>query len=110
MAQLGQDPDISKVVLLGSRTRGGAREDSNLDLLLIVAGSLTPERVKRLWRRMHHLRLPLLPMGRVPLACTRPLPRRRGATRCHLSRMPPGMDATQNSGRKLGPPKKWHMD
>jgi predicted nucleotidyltransferase len=54
LAQLGQDPEIGRVVLFGSRARGNARSDSDLDLLLIVAGSLTPEREKRL--------LPLLPV------------------------------------------------
>ncbi|QVL53347.1 MAG: nucleotidyltransferase domain-containing protein [Cyanobium sp. M30B3] len=62
LAQLGQDPEISKVVLFGSRARCTARRDSDLDLLLIVAGSLTPERDKQLRRRVRDLLLPLLPV------------------------------------------------
>jgi predicted nucleotidyltransferase len=62
LAQLGQDPEIARVVLFGSRARGNARSDSDLDLLLIVEGSLTPEREKRLRRRVRNLLLPLLPV------------------------------------------------
>ena len=59
---LGQDPEIGRLVLFGSRARGNARRDSDLDLLLIVEGSLTPEREKRLRRRVRNLLLPLLPV------------------------------------------------
>ena len=45
-----------------SRARGTALPDSDLDLLLIVAGSLTPERVKQLRRRVRGQFLPLLPV------------------------------------------------
>lgn len=62
LAQLGQAPEIIKVVLFGSRARGTARRDSDLDLPLIVAGSLTPERDKQLRRRVRDLLLPLLPV------------------------------------------------
>jgi predicted nucleotidyltransferase len=62
LAQLGQDPEIERVVLFGSRARGTARPDSDLDLLLIVAGSLTPEQDKQLRRRVRALLLPLLPV------------------------------------------------
>ena len=62
LAQLGQDPEIGKVVLFGSRARGTARRDSDLDLLLIVAGTLTPDRDKQLRRRVRNLLLPLLPV------------------------------------------------
>ena len=62
LAQLGQDSEVERVVLFGSRARGNARRDSDLDLLLIVAGSLTPEREKRLRRRVRNLLLPLLPV------------------------------------------------
>ena len=62
LAQLGRDPEIEQVVLFGSRARGNARPDSDLDLLLILAGSLTPEREKRLRRRARSLLLPLLPV------------------------------------------------
>lgn len=50
------------MVLLGSRARGTACRDSDLDLLLIVAGNLTPERDKQLSRRVRDLLLPLLPV------------------------------------------------
>jgi predicted nucleotidyltransferase len=50
------------VVLFGSRARGTARRDSDLDLLLIVAGTLTPDRDKQLRRRVRNLLLPLLPV------------------------------------------------
>ncbi len=62
LAQLGEDPEIGKVVLFGSRARGTARRDSDLDLLLIVAGTLTPDRDKQLRRRVRNLLLPLLPV------------------------------------------------
>lgn len=39
LAQLGQDPEISKVVLFGSRARGTARRDSDLDLLISDAAT-----------------------------------------------------------------------
>ncbi len=62
LAQLSHDPDIAQVVLFGSRARGNARSDSDLDLLLIVQGSLTPQHDKQLRRRVRHLLLPLLPV------------------------------------------------
>jgi predicted nucleotidyltransferase len=62
LAQLGQDPEVKRVVLFGSRARGNARRDSDLDLLLIVAGNLTPERERRLRSRVRNLMLPLLPV------------------------------------------------
>ncbi|MFN5192987.1 MAG: nucleotidyltransferase domain-containing protein [Cyanobacteriota bacterium] len=45
--------------MFGSRDRGNARSDSDLDLLLIVEGSLTSAREKRLRRRVRNLLLPL---------------------------------------------------
>lgn len=62
LRQLAQDPELQRIVLFGSRARGDARRDSDLDLLLIVAGSLTPEREKRLRGRVRDLLLPLLPV------------------------------------------------
>ncbi|MGA1303139.1 MAG: nucleotidyltransferase domain-containing protein [Cyanobium sp.] len=62
VAQLGKDPEIEQMVLFGSRARGNARADSDLDLLLIVAGNLTREREKQLRRRVRSLLLPLLPV------------------------------------------------
>ena len=62
LAQLGRDPEIASLVLFGSRARGNARPHSDLDLLVIVAGNLTPERDRRLRRRVRDLLLPLLPV------------------------------------------------
>ena len=85
---LGQDPEVERVVLFGSRARGNARSESDLDLLLIVTGSLTLEREKRLRRGVRNLLLPPQADGWLPLACARPHPPRRGATRCRLKRTP----------------------
>lgn len=62
LAQLAQDPEVQQVVLFGSRARGDARPDSDLDLLLIATGSLTQEREKQLRSRIRGLLLPLLPV------------------------------------------------
>ncbi len=62
LACLGRDPEVQSLVLFGSRARGEAREDSDLDLLLIVPGSLTPEKEKRLRQTVRALLLPLLPV------------------------------------------------
>lgn len=62
LACLGRDPELQTLVLLGSRARGEARADSDLDLLLILQGSLTPEREKRLRQKVRALLLPLLPV------------------------------------------------
>ncbi len=59
---LGRDPEVQSLVLFGSRARGDARQDSDLDLLLILHGTLTPEREKQLRRRTRALLLPLLPV------------------------------------------------
>lgn len=62
LACLGRDPEVQSLLLFGSRARGEARADSDLDLLLILQGSLTPEREKRLRQKVRALLLPLLPV------------------------------------------------
>ena len=55
LACLGQDPEVQGLVLFGSRARGDARADSDLDLLVIVRDPLTPEREKQLRHRARAL-------------------------------------------------------
>ena len=62
LACLGQDPEVQSLVLFGSRARGDARAESDLDLLVIVRDLLTPEREKQLRHRARALLLPLLPV------------------------------------------------
>ena len=62
LACLGQDPEVQGLVLFGSRARGNARADSDLDLLILVRDPLTPEREKELRHRARALLLPLLPV------------------------------------------------
>jgi predicted nucleotidyltransferase len=62
LACLGQDPEVQSLVLFGSRARGDARADSDLDLLVIVRDLLTTEREKQLRHRVRALLLPLLPV------------------------------------------------
>ena len=62
LAQLRLDPDVQEIRLFGSRARGEARPGSDLDLLLILKGSLTAERERQLRARTRALLLPLLPV------------------------------------------------
>ena len=62
LAELGRDPEAPALVLFGSRARGEARPSSDLDLLLLVAGALTPERERALRSRARALLMPLLPV------------------------------------------------
>lgn len=62
MARLRLDPDVQEIRLFGSRARGEARPGSDLDLLLVLKGSLTPERERELRARTRALLLPLLPV------------------------------------------------
>ena len=50
---------MEAIRLFGSRARGEARPDSDLDLLLILRGGLTPERERQLRARTRTLLLPL---------------------------------------------------
>ena len=62
LAELGRDPEASALVLFGSRARGEAHPSSDLDLLLILAGALTPERERALRSRARALLTPVLPV------------------------------------------------
>ena len=50
------------MVLFGSRARGEAHQGSDLDLLLILRGTNTPEREKQLRHRARALLMPHLPV------------------------------------------------
>ncbi|MBM5818139.1 MAG: nucleotidyltransferase domain-containing protein [Cyanobacteria bacterium K_Offshore_surface_m2_239] len=62
LSSLSQDPEMERIVLFGSRARGDARQGSDFDLLLLLRGTLTPEREKLWRRRVRALLLPLLPV------------------------------------------------
>jgi predicted nucleotidyltransferase len=52
LARLCEQPDVRAVVAFGSRARGEARLDSDLDLAVIVAqAQLTPAEKAACWRR-----------------------------------------------------------
>jgi predicted nucleotidyltransferase len=62
LAQLRCEAEVRALVLFGSRARGQARPTSDLDLLLILHGSQTPERERRWRARARALLLPVLPV------------------------------------------------
>ena len=62
LVRLRLDPDVQEIRLFGSLARGEARSGSDLDLLLILKGSLTAERERQLRARTRALLLPLLPV------------------------------------------------
>ena len=62
LAQLRRDAEVRALVLFGSRARGQAHSTSDLDLLLILQGSHTPERERRWRARVRALLLPVLPV------------------------------------------------
>jgi predicted nucleotidyltransferase len=62
LQHLAEDPEVESLTLFGSRARGEARPDSDLDLLVILQGNLTPEREKQWRRRVRDLLLPVLPV------------------------------------------------
>jgi predicted nucleotidyltransferase len=54
------EPDVQAVLAFGSRARGEARVDSDLDLAVIVRqGQLTPEQKLECWRRFRERLGPL---------------------------------------------------
>ena len=53
---------VERVVLFGSRARGEAKPHSDLDLVVVVRGALTPELERQVWRRIRELLLPTLPV------------------------------------------------
>ena len=84
LAQLGHDPEIARLVLFGSRARGNARPHSDLDLLVIVTGDLTPERDRRLRRRVRDLLLLVLPVDLDLLISDAATTNRWAVSRCHV--------------------------
>jgi len=66
LARLCAEPDVQAVIAFGSRARGEARPDSDLDLAVIVGQpQLTPAEKMACWKRFN--RAP----GWLPLACVR---------------------------------------
>ncbi|WP_231596902.1 nucleotidyltransferase domain-containing protein [Synechococcus sp. CBW1004] len=54
LARLCDEPDVQAVIAFGSRARGQARDDSDLDLAVIVRQSqLTPAEKMACWQRFH---------------------------------------------------------
>ncbi len=63
LARLCAEPDVQAVLAFGSRARGEARADSDLDLAVIVRqAQLTPKETLECWRRFRQ-RLGLLGVG-----------------------------------------------
>jgi predicted nucleotidyltransferase len=55
-------PEVRALVLFGSRARGEAKPHSDLDLVVVVRGALTPELERQVWLRIRELLLPVLPV------------------------------------------------
>ena len=54
LARLCDEPDVQAVIAFGSRARGQARDDSDLDLAVIVRQpQLTPAEKMACWQRFH---------------------------------------------------------
>lgn len=63
IAALVQDPEVKAVVAFGSRARGDAQSDSDLDLVVITrTPTLTPQQKLEGWRR-YRQRLGRVPVG-----------------------------------------------
>ena len=55
LLELSQQPETRALVVFGSRGRGDAQEGSDLDLLLIRRGGLTPEARQVVWKQARRL-------------------------------------------------------
>jgi predicted nucleotidyltransferase len=62
LASVAALPEVWALVLFGSRSRGKAHLNSDLDLVVVVRGALTPELERQVWRRIRALLLPALPV------------------------------------------------
>ena len=82
--QLSRDPEVERMVLFGSRARGDARPGSDLDLLLILSGSLTRERELQLRERARALLLPVLSVDLDLLISDAATARHWGGSRWHV--------------------------
>jgi uncharacterized protein len=84
LTQLSRDPEVESIVLFGSRARGEARPDSDLDLLLMARGCLTREREKQLRSRARALLLPVLPVDLDLLISDAPTAAQWAGSRWHV--------------------------
>jgi uncharacterized protein len=55
LRQLAQDPQVQALVLFGSRARGEARPESDLDLLVVQRDRLDSSTRLDAWRRARHM-------------------------------------------------------